>query len=254
MLEPKKNTTMTNIDMNNPRKRKLIIRGTICAGIAYLGLIVFLFTQRNTNLNYAQLYLPLEGDSATPGVVANRANTPARSTVTLRSVSVSLPGEGAAVPSYTFQTSSKGIANVGSGDYRLHTSSSAEMKSIGGGGSNGGGAGATTGNAAWDAAASVSTPMFMAPMIAQASPRGDISAQSTMENEQAIIEANSPMRYLARPHTVHIDDNPDEPFLDEDPEIPVGDTPWVMMILLCAAPAYMRARSRKYNKELEDKA
>lgn len=250
MLEPKKNTTMTNIDMNNPRKRKLIIRGTICAGIAYLGLIVFLFTQRNTNLNYAQLYLPLEGDSATPGVVANRANTPARSTVTLRSVSVSLPGEGAAVPSYTFQTSSKGIANVGSGDYRLHTSSSAEMKSIGGGGSNGG-ASATTGNAAWNAAASVSTPMFMAPMIAQASPRGDISAQSTMENEQTIIEANSPMRYLARPHTVHIDDNPDEPFPDI---VPVGDTPWVMMILLCAALAYVRARSRKYNKELEDKA
>ncbi|MBQ0076664.1 MAG: hypothetical protein KBS69_05990 [Bacteroidales bacterium] len=251
MLEPKKNTTMMNIDMNNPRKRKIIIRCTICAGIAYLGLLVFLFTQNDNKLNYAQLYMPFDGDPAKPGVVANRANHPARSTVTLRSVSVSLQGEGTAAPSYTFQTSSKGIANVGSGDYRLHTSSSADVKSIGGGGSYSGGAGATTGNAAWDAAASVPTPMFMAPMIAQATPQRDLGAQSTMQAEQAIIEANSPMRYLARPHTVHIDDNPEEPFPDI---VPVGDVPWIMMILLCAALAYVRARSRKYNKELEDKA
>ncbi len=235
------------INMNNPRKRKLIIRGTICTGIAYLGLLVFLFTQNDNKRNYAQLYMPLDGDSAKPGVVANRANRPARSTVTLRSVTVSMPGEGAEAPSYTFQTSSKGIANVGGGDYRLHTSSSADVKSIGGG-NNGAGVGAPSSNAAWIAAASAS-----APMIAQVAPQGDFSVQATMAAEQMIINTNGPMRYAVRPHTVHIDDNPDEPFLDEDPEIPVGDVPWIMMILLCAALAYVRIRSRKYNKELEER-
>lgn len=92
--------------------------------------------------------------------------------------------------------------------------------------------------------------MFMAPMIAQATPQRDLGAQSTMQAEQAIIEANSPMRYAVRPHTVHIDDNPDEPFPDI---VPVGDVPWIMMILLCAALAYVRIRSRKYNKELEER-
>ena len=212
-------------------QRKHIILG---AGIVFFGLWLCLVAY----LYFGEKYQA----PVTPGVVAVRSASPVAFS-NAPTVSVRAPRSSAAplihhsVPIYSYvSTSATPKAAMSSTSMRIHQTSNASLKTIGGGG--GGGIATTSGGSSGGRGIRTSSGSYggsllaLASSVALAAP-GASEATSLASTTEGSGNPNRP------DHIRTTTGDPMDPFLD-----PIGDVAWVLMLLLTIAWC-VRVRLRK---------
>lgn len=224
---------MSPIEKAMQLQRKHIILG---AGIVFAGLWLCLV---------AYLYLGEKTQApVTPGIVAVRSASPV-ATSNAPTVSVRAPRSYAApllhhsAPTYSYvSTSATPKAAMSSTSMRIHQTSSASVKTIGGGG--GGGIATTSGGSSGGRGIRTSSGSYGGSLIALAASTPVTSpGAKEVTNIASMAESST-----QRPGIKKVVDDPEEPFPNPVPPTPVGDVAWVLMLLLTIAWC-VRVRLRK---------
>ncbi len=206
------------------------------AVLAYLGILttVMLAKRNDTAISGQAAVAKYEGEvirqtaQSESAAVAATSNTVTPATRAYRHAGVihhSAPSAVStpAAPKHNFQSPN-------SGALRVHTTSSATVKTIGGGGGGGaagGGGGSSTSITGAGSAFAVSTSNMVLSTAAWTSSRS-LTAANTMAAEAQVIEATA-QEHAAKPGIKKVNGYPDIPFPD-----PVGDGIWILLALAAA--------------------
>lgn len=142
------------------------------------------------------------------------------------------------MPTYSFKSASTGSYSTA---YKVHTTSSATVHSVGGGSGARDIGGAINSSVTNSSPLVTSTSSILLASAVRLQSR-NLNAASTMAAEGEVIQENGPARRMGHRG---FQPDPDIPFPDEEEDMPIGDIPWLVLLgLVSLYIVARRARSR----------
>lgn len=262
-----------NSNVQTPKSRAVLVG--LCAVALFLWTVAVYVTYQDAKMTRYNV-------SIKPGAV----NYGTHSTVTMppvmrtsyRHSTPMISGDAVRAYAHTGHATMPVASNGSSSGFRIHTTSSATVHSIGGGGSTGGGMmssiGGSSSRGIRNSGGSVSMPMLAfaasSSTVSSAYPSSGLSTPGMKK-----VKPNGDGEYNGEYYNGQWWNDDEENWVDEpfvgairyngdvmerydgsnwvpvnnqgDPGVPVGATPWILMLLLAGAYAlYVRIKSRKY--------